>query len=182
MATVPSMQTFSLYRVVSAVDWNSQVRDPARFMNSPPRALVTYTSTQTSSTGVYILCAWDTETYDTDTIHDPATNNSRLTVRSAGLYNIWANVFWAGNATGARVVQVRKNSAGSSTGGTGLMLAEMKTAGSALASNAFVTREVFLAAGDYVETFAYQNSGGNLAVGTTNGGQHSFGVRWVANA
>lgn len=46
--------------------------------------------------------AFNSEKFDSDNIHDPVTNNSRLTCRTAGTYLISFNGRWETNATGQR--------------------------------------------------------------------------------
>jgi hypothetical protein len=65
----------------------------ARVYNSASQAIASATTT-------YI--AWNSESYDTDGIHDTATNNSRLTCKTAGKYTIAAHVNFSANANGIR--------------------------------------------------------------------------------
>jgi hypothetical protein len=43
-------------------------------------------TSQPIDTGVYTALTFDTETFDTDNMHDNTTNPTRLTVNTAGLY------------------------------------------------------------------------------------------------
>jgi hypothetical protein len=101
--------------------------------------------------------ALNSETWDTDTMHDPATNNSRLTVVTAGKYLVTGQVAFASNATGLRVISIR-------LGGTTHLIS--CTDVPVTASPMFVNVAVIcnLSAGNYVELTAYQTSGGVLAV------------------
>lgn len=56
-------------------------------------AVKVWKSTAQSITGsTETTLQWDVEDYDTDTMHDNSTNNSRLYAKTAGLYIITANV------------------------------------------------------------------------------------------
>lgn len=55
--------------------------------------------------------ALNSERWDTDTIHDLVTNNSRLTAKTAGTYLIIGNVRWYFAATGYRQYKIQLNGA-----------------------------------------------------------------------
>jgi hypothetical protein len=93
-----------------------------------------------------------TDSYDPKAWFDNA--NDRITVGQAGFYNITANVGFATNATGRRLVQIYVN--GSDRGG--VQLAALSGATTLLS----VSTNVYLAATDYVEVHALQQSGGAL--------------------
>jgi len=97
------------------------------------------------------------------------TNNSRLTVPTGqtGLYGVNASVTFPANATGFRRIQLRKNAAGSSTGGTllgSMGLPTITTSG--VTTTVSFSRDIYLTAADYVEVFGLQNSGGSLTTST----------------
>jgi hypothetical protein len=70
-----------------------------------PQCRVTHSTTQSTSTGVTMTLAFDTETYDLGTpsnnMHDTATNNSRITFRVAGLYSLGGAVQFGTVASGS---------------------------------------------------------------------------------
>ena len=82
--------------------------------------------------------------------------------RTSGKYEINGQLQIALNATGYRSVQVRLNAAGSGTGGTQLAVNTVDASSAALVSLPIPTVEYDLTAGDYVEMFVQQNSGGSL--------------------
>ncbi len=57
------------------------------------------------------LLSWNSEDWDTDTIHDPSTNPSRLTCKTAGKYAVAAGLGWSSNNTGRRDAWFYKNGA-----------------------------------------------------------------------
>lgn len=124
-------------------------------------------SNQSTTNGGENLLTWDLETdpgFDSGSLHDTVTNNSRLVAPVAGLYSISLGVTWATNGTGQRYGVIRKNSAGSSAGGTLLAYAPGITLGGIGLGMAAGACSVWLNAGDYVEAFSYQSSGGALNV------------------
>ena len=100
--------------------------------------------------------------YDTDPTS--WSSGSQLALNTTGLWEIRARVTWAGNATGGRAIQVRKNAGGSVSGGTQLDLHGMQAAPAAIQTSNLLLCEVSATAGDYVELFVWQSSGGALAL------------------
>lgn len=100
----------------------------------------------------------DPEEYDTDSMHDTVTNATRITIKTPGLYRITSKLLFPANATGVRQVEVRKNGA-VITNGFNLL-----TANSVNSTSPEATYDLQLAAGDYIEVLAYQNSTAALNV------------------
>ena len=120
----------------------------ARVYNSGAETITTSTNTQLS---------FDSERYDTDTIHSTSTGtNSRLTATTAGKYLIVGCVQWEANGTGTRIVSIYLN------GATFIGRVRVDP------GNVVIVQEVVtiydLAATDYVELNVYQVSGGDLNV------------------
>lgn len=113
---------------------------------------------QSAGTAVWKTLAFNLEDFDTDDIHNNATNNSRLTCKTAGKYLIGGVVRWSPNATGIRSARIYLNGA--------TVIAEVTDVNAGGADDiALDVQTVYdLAANDYVELQAFQNSGGNLNV------------------
>lgn len=109
--------------------------------------------------------AWDTEDYDTSGFHDNATNNSRLTVPTGlgGIYH-FGYVFDFASASGVGSCWVTLN--GGSTRFAWTQGAN--SGGLILHGSDFLS----LNPGDYIQVFAYQNSGGAISAGSS--GSMSF--------
>jgi len=102
------------------------------------------------------VLSYDSETYDTDGFHDNSVNNSRITIPAGlgGYYIVNSKFSWnTTNTTGRRSVEIRKN--GTTALGNVAYAATQYTGGNL----SFV---VNLSAGDYIETRAWQDSGGAL--------------------
>ncbi|MBA7701520.1 hypothetical protein ES703_110260 [subsurface metagenome] len=96
--------------------------------------------------------AFNLESYDTDSIHDNAVNNSRLTCKTAGKYLITAPYLFAGNAAGYRQAYLRVN------GVTTIVYSRLDSPGGGeFFLLALTTWD--LAVNDYVELLVYQTSG-----------------------
>lgn len=165
--TVPAQSTAAVGGRIRASLWNTDVRDAVNFLLNPPTARVYQgTAGTTLTTATATLIPFDAESWDTDSCHSLATNTSRLVATTAGKYLVVAQVSYAANATGQRYVTLRKNSAGSSSGGTLIDSVSVDAMASG-STSVFLVTEVWLStAGDYLEVFGQQSSGGNLATNT----------------
>jgi hypothetical protein len=103
---------------------------------------------------------FNTESYDTDTIHSTVTNTGRLTATTAGKYLIGCNVDFNGNATGGRLLFIRLN--GTANAYIGGISAAGRVLVNVVGQSMAVTAHYSLAAGEYVECIVRQDSGGAL--------------------
>lgn len=105
-------------------------------------------TTAQSATGSFLL--WNA-----------ATNPSRITISNSGNYLFTYTGAYANNAVGARTFWLSKNGV---LAGTGNFLGLSKQLGSAVENTASSGSFVFngLIAGDYIQLWTYQNSGGAL--------------------
>ena len=188
MAVVPVPMTWVAGAAPSAADLNGTngPKGVGDFLLSPPRGSAYQTTGVSVGTGTSteILMAFDTTRWDSDTggdMHNPSSNNSRMYVRTPGLYSVSYQVAFPANATGVRYAILRKNAAGTSGGGTSVHFARQQSASATGASYVGATLEVPLAEDDYLEVFAIQNSGGSLTTATGVTGTY-IQVRWVASS
>jgi hypothetical protein len=116
---------------------------------------------QVLTTSTFTKIDLDAETTDVGAMHDNVTNNTRITIpaNGAATYVIAGVVQFAANGTGYRYAQV--------------LLNNTTTIGQAIANpvpgqamSVAVAFSYDLVAGDYIELRGYQNSGGDLAIGS----------------
>ena len=168
MGVIPTIATATAGTVGTAAYMNS-IKAASDFWALTPRAYV-YQSSVTSianSAASWTLLPMQAEVFDIvqsgdSPMHDTATDPSRVYIRTTGKYEINGQVQIVLNSVGYRAAQVRLNAAGSGSGGTQLALNVVDASSAALVSLPIPTVEVALTAGDYVEAFAQQNSGGAL--------------------
>lgn len=115
-----------------------------------PACVVTHNANQTVANGATGALALNTEQFDNASMHDTVTNNSRVTIRRAGLYAIAAGT-GIDNMNGVNIF-IRLN------GSTNILTLEA-FAGSNLTA-AYNNRLYSFAAGDYIEIVAANGSGG----------------------
>lgn len=112
---------------------------------------------QSIESGSIITIDFDSEEFDTNTLHDNSINNSRLTCKIAGIYLCTLQIDFEENVTGSRAVQLLKNGTIAISG----TQANALQVGDTVVTILGVCQ---LAINDYVEGQAYQSSGGALNV------------------
>jgi hypothetical protein len=74
--------------VLTAAQLNQDVRDNVSFLANPPACRASHNAGQSVANATLTALALNIEIFDTDTMHDTVTNNSRVTFTTAGLYVI----------------------------------------------------------------------------------------------
>jgi hypothetical protein len=165
MGTVPVPPNFAAGEYPTAAKINL-IQTALNFLLNPPRAQAYPSAAQShTTTGNYQAIALDAEDIDSDGMHDPVTNNSRLTCQTPGKYEVSAQVTFQVNATGRRLARINMN--GASLGGQ-TEVVPTTVAGSTV-SIVIPAIEVVMNATDYLELVAFQSSGANLAYGVGKG-------------
>jgi hypothetical protein len=118
--------------------------------------------------GALAHATWDAinfgaESYDSHNAHDNSTNNTRLIFPENGVYELKAHGAWDTNANGIRGLNIRKGAGGVQTAGTDVITDVIAGNGTTQARLSLSIDQQFIA-GEYVELFAYQGSGGPLNV------------------
>ena len=108
-----------------------------------------------ATSGTSQALTFNSERYDTDSIHDIGSNTSRLTIPSDGTYLITAHVQFGASATGARGLGIRLG------GSTNIAWHTQPAAASGTTIVSLSTVYQFTAT-QYVELMAFQTSGGAL--------------------
>lgn len=122
---------------------------------------ISHNANQSIADATETTLAFNTEIFDTNTFHDNAVNNSRLTFATAGKYQIGVNADFAANGTGVRYICVKLN------GTTGLDCdIRNAVAGGVYTTRVYFTTLYNFAASDYIEAYVFQNSTGALNVTT----------------
>lgn len=99
------------------------------------------------------------EASDPDGWHNPAVNPTRITPTVAGRYLIMAEVEWASNGTGLRILQIGRNNVF-----TNRVRAIVLAADDAVGSLQLATEVALNGTTDYVTVTVFQNAGGALNV------------------
>jgi hypothetical protein len=114
---------------------------------------------QTISNATWTDLTFDSELYDTDTMHDTSSNTNRITFTTAGVYVVSAHVNWTAGTTADRFVGIQHTQ----TSGTSYIALQH---GSATALVGAMEQSVAVvakfAASDYVTMQVRHNQGSNL--------------------
>lgn len=116
-----------------------------------------HNANQSIPNSTYATLAFNSERYDTDAIHDNATNNSRLTCKTAGKYLIIGLFEWGTNVNGGRWIGLYLNG----TTYIGTLRVAVAADGSVTCLVSVIND---LNINDYVELQCFQDSGGALNV------------------
>jgi hypothetical protein len=143
------------------------------FATSIPAVRVFHSVAQsTVGSGATTVLAFDSERYDSGSMHDTSTNNSRLVAPVTGIYAITANVVWASNPTGRRTIHLRRN-------GFESIAADSRAAFGDEVGTVIATL-ARLEAGDYVEVLIQQTSGSSLNIQKDGEITPEFAMSWLA--
>jgi hypothetical protein len=137
---------------------------------SVPRARAYNSANISINTATLTALTFNSERWDTDTIHDTAVNTGRLTCKTAGLYTLSASIAFASNATGVRFVGIKIN---------GVYVAfHGGAAASGLDTRVTVATQYEMAVNDFAEVDVYQDSGGALNVLAAGNYSPEFLMTW----
>lgn len=166
------MTTWTVGQLVTAALMNSNIQALGNFVLAPPLASTYGSLGQSIPNNTLTPVLFDTNVLDSDSGHSTTTNTSRYVCQVVGTYLIFGALAFASNATGARNATAAKN---------GTVVSYIQGQIPANAATTTTTPYIGilpLAAGDYVEVWALQSSGGSLS---TAGGACSLNVLRVSN-
>lgn len=126
---------------------------------------VRMTADEVCTNVVWTVIPFAGEDYDTDSMHDNSTNNSRVIFKTAGKYIITFYASFLESTLGTlRAITIETNSAGThdATKIEGSMVNQFDGDGRSRAFGAFIQE---FSVNDYIEMFVLQNTGGNLSFG-----------------
>jgi hypothetical protein len=132
---------------------------PTPTQTQEPQVRVTNSGTQSIPNGTDTALTFDTETFDTDSMHSTVSNTSRLTCQTPGLYHITGGAEFSTNATGLRACVIKINGSTPIGFGTSVPGSSVSSALNRLTANMIYR----LSAGDYVEFMVHQTSGAALS-------------------
>lgn len=166
--------TITVGELVTVDTMNDEWGGNVAFLANPPACRVYHNTTQSISNSTKTALSFNSERYDTDTMHDTATNNTRLTIKTAGLYIVTGHAAFAGNSTGDRSIIVRLGGATEIAGN--LQRAPSGVTEWAVMSVATIYR---FAVNEYVELLVYQTSGGALSTTQVASLTPEFAATWI---
>jgi len=127
-----------------------------------PKCAIYNSAVQTIANSTDVALNFDSELFDTHSLHSVSTNNTRAIIPAgvAGYYLVIGTIRWSSNTAGRRVTRLTLNG----------VSAQVQTVYQPTASLACVTQVVSLLLlqwQDYIELVAYQDSGSSIDSGGT---------------
>lgn len=170
---VPAPRTFAVAEVQVAAYLNA-IRDALSFLLNTPLAILNQANAQSIANATPTALAYDGTFLDTYGGHSNSTNNSRYTAQVTGWYFVKAGTVWASSAAGNRAIQIYKNGVAYT-----YSWAAVPAAGTFNDPGVETSALVQLNAGDYVEAWASQNSGGALSTAVVATIASNMQVMWM---
>jgi hypothetical protein len=154
--TYPTIGPFTAGDILTAATM-TDVQTNLANQRVPPMCMATRSGTQSTLNATFTAVQFNgTDRYDTDSMHDPASNNTRITFNTAGVYVVQGEMYWDANATGVRLARIRLN------GATTLNTAIVPNTGGSDGVATLVGCTYDFVVSDYIELLGYQSSGGAL--------------------
>ena len=171
-------RTWTTGETVTAAIMNTHARDNLAYLKAlapdvwvVPSARVYNDAAISINNNTITALTFNSERWDTDSIHSTVTNTGRLTATKAGIYHIHGHVAFASNSSGSRQVSIRF--------GASTVLAVHKIPASAGVNLLSISTVYYLAENDYVELLVYQDSGGSLNVIADAALSPEFGMTYL---
>ena len=162
-------RTWTAGEYPTAAQFNQDLRDNVSFLANPPACKVTDTGGQSVADDTDTLLLWDTEEFDTDTMHSTSVNPGRITFTRAGLYVVTANVIFPTNGNGYRHARIRAN-------GTTTLAEDARTSASVVTNIGHSLSVLYkAAAAQYAEVLCRQTT--TAALTTT--ADSNFSAVWI---
>lgn len=144
-------RTWATNDAISAARLNQDLRDNVSFLATPPSCRVYKSGALAHAGGGTEYVTFTLERFDTDTMHDPSSNTSRITAKTAGKYLIGGHVEFAAGVTGQRGLSIRHQ-------GATTIAAHLYDATASGVCQASISTFYALAINEYVELGVYSNS------------------------
>jgi len=151
--TYNTIGTFTAGQVLTAAEMNELGENSNNF-RVPPMCRVKQTSGASIGDASGTILSFDAEDFDTDGMHDNATNNSRITINTAGVYLVIASVRYTAGVSDDTRISIFKNG-----GSVGID----ERGPNNTRSGQQVMGYYDLAVADYLEAQVYQNNSANTA-------------------
>ena len=144
--------------------------DDITFLANPPKCRVYMSAALSVANTTNTAVTFNSERFDTDTMHSTSANTDRITFTTAGTYLVGANLGWAASTAGSRYVDFLVNGA-TQIPGEAVEAYDEAGFGTMQAPSTLYA----FTAGQYVTLRVRQNSGGALNLDTCE-----FWAVWVS--
>ena len=167
-------KTWSVGDVLTASEMNTYVRDNTGFLNAPPSCRAYNSAAISINNNTITALTFNSERWDTDSIHSTVTNTERLTATTAGIYHIYGSVAFAANSTGDRALYIYLSGS--------VIYSSMRVGAATGRTICTISTEISMAVSDYVTLHVFQDRGGSLNVDTLSNYSPEFGMTYLGKA
>lgn len=174
MPSVPTIPDF-LSGTVSTLDQLQQLADALTFQANRPIVLARQTVAQTLTNGLFTALTFTVDDVDNVDGHNTSSNTTRYVAQYEGWVMTGGGPNFVPNGTGGRGSRWAVN--GVTVAGSEIMMPSVASLNLGLPARVM---PVYLAAGDYLELQAWQNSGGNLDTAVTSPAMSVMSALWVS--
>jgi len=168
---VPSEMTAAVGGILTAAQWNSNVRDGINFLSNRPIFVGRQATAQSIPNNAFTPVTMDTSMVDDYGGHSTSVNSDRYTAVVPGWYDVLAAINYVTNTTGRRLALLKVNNSNAA-----IPYAQVEVAlNTANGTCVLAFGKTFLNVGDYVNVSAFQSSGAALLLGS----QTALIVQWA---
>lgn len=162
--------------VISKTTFGDVVKADLDYLANPPACRVYHNTTQLCADAADTIVAFNSERWDTDVMHDTVTNNSRVTIKTAGLYLLTFSGLLTSLTTYSQVNCYFRLNGATPLGYQGYSPTTFNMAPEL--SNTTVFK---FAVNDYIQVLVYQDNTANTAQNLLTGANYSpeFSATWL---
>ena len=155
--------------------WGDSVKAATDYLANPPACRVFHNAAQSVTDNSQLILAFNSERYDTDSMHSTVTNNSRITINTAGLYVVTAHVEFGAGTYDFASVAIRLN------GATFIAIHDAPSTSGIYGNSRSVSTVYKFGANDYVEVRVFQDNAAAAARNVNVAGNYSpeFAATWI---
>lgn len=167
-------RTWVTGEVVTSSQANTHFRDNQVFLHDPPSCRVFNSASILVPNATETALTFNSERWDTDSMHSTSSLTSRITFNTAGKYIVTGHVRFAGNASGFRSVGIR-------FGGTTYLAAnEAPTIGAGSSHDLSVATVYAFPAASFAELVVFHDIGASLNAEAVAAISPEFAALWVS--
>lgn len=170
-------RTWSAGDKPTAAQFNQDIRDNASFLANPPACRVYHNTTQSIPDNTETVVSFNSERYDTNSMHSTSVNTSRITINTAGLYLV---TFGGAVVDGSDYIQSYANIR---LNGATFIAYHNHTGNGANTWFPLITLSTVykFAVSDYIEVLMYQDNSAGAARNLRSTGNWSpeFSATWI---
>jgi hypothetical protein len=165
--TTPS--TIAAAQLVTSSLMNTEWVENIKFLANPPSCRVYHNAAQSITNNSVAVCSFNSERWDTDSMHSTSVNTSRITINTAGLYIVTFHIEFESASNYTNTAAVIKMNGTTDLG----QQYRVEGNGVTIVPRHSVATVYKFSAGNYVEGLVFQINAGGSARNLTSTAQFS---------